>query len=63
MPLQGTGQGLRAVPPVKTRHLLGLIRYNDAMIAARPFALNTASAATAGVAVRATTIKTTTIKG
>jgi hypothetical protein len=48
---------------VKTRHLLGLIRYNDAMFAARPFALNTASAAMAGVAVRATTIKTTTIKG
>lgn len=63
MPLQGTGQGLLAVPSVKTRRLPTLIRYNDAMFAARPFALNTASAATAGVAVRATTIKTTTIKG
>ncbi|AOG22062.1 hypothetical protein BSY15_2633 [Acidovorax sp. RAC01] len=34
------------------------------MFAARPFALNTASAAQAGVAARATMIKTTTtIKG
>ncbi len=63
MPLQGTGQSLLAVPSVKTRHPPSLIRYNDAMFAARPFALNTASAAEAGVAVRATTIKTTTIKG
>lgn len=34
-----------------------------AMFAARPFALNTASATLAGVAVRAITTKTTTIKG
>lgn len=33
------------------------------MFAARPFALNTASAALAGVAVRAITTKTTTITG
>jgi len=33
------------------------------MFAARPFALNTAFAATAGVAARAITTKTTTIKG
>ena len=34
-----------------------------AMFAARPFALNTASAALAGVATRAITTKTTTITG
>jgi len=34
-----------------------------AMFAARPFPLNTATAAPAGVAARAITIKTTTIKG
>ena len=34
-----------------------------AMFAARPFTLNTASAAPADVAVRAIIIKTTTIKG
>ena len=33
------------------------------MTAARPFALNLASAALAGAAVRAGSIKTTTIKG
>jgi hypothetical protein len=33
------------------------------MFAARPFLLNTAPAALAGVAARAITIKTTTIKG
>jgi hypothetical protein len=33
------------------------------MFAARPFALNIASAATADVAVRAISTKTTTIKG
>jgi len=33
------------------------------MFAARPFALNTASATLAGVAVRAITTKTTTITG
>jgi len=33
------------------------------MFAARPFALNIASAALADVAARATTIKTTTIEG
>ncbi|CAN7497239.1 hypothetical protein LJR129_003423 [Acidovorax sp. LjRoot129] len=33
------------------------------MFAARPFTLNTATAALAGVAVRAITTKTTTIKG
>ncbi|MDP9897830.1 hypothetical protein J2W36_000063 [Variovorax ginsengisoli] len=33
------------------------------MFAARPFTLNSASAAQAGVVVRATIIKTTTIKG
>ena len=33
------------------------------MFAARPFALNIATAALAGVAVRAITTKTTTIKG
>ena len=33
------------------------------MFAARPFDLNTATAALAGVAVRAITTKTTTIKG
>jgi hypothetical protein len=33
------------------------------MFAARPFPLNTASAAPAGVAARATITKTTTIKG
>jgi hypothetical protein len=33
------------------------------MFAARPFPLNIASAASAGVAARTTTIKTTTIKG
>jgi hypothetical protein len=33
------------------------------MFATSPFALNIASAAMAGVAVRATSIKTTTIKG
>jgi hypothetical protein len=33
------------------------------MFAARAFSLNTVPAAMAGVAVRATTIKTTTIKG
>jgi hypothetical protein len=33
------------------------------MFATSPFALNIASAAPAGVAARATTIKTTTIKG
>ena len=33
------------------------------MFAACPFPLNNASATMAGVAVRATTIKTTTIKG
>jgi hypothetical protein len=33
------------------------------MFASSPFALNIASAAPADVAVRATTIKTTTIKG
>jgi len=33
------------------------------MFAVRPFALNTASAALAGVAVRAITTKTTTITG
>ncbi len=33
------------------------------MFAARPFAQNTASAALAGVAARAITTKTTTIKG
>ena len=39
-------------------------RYNRTMFAARPFALmNTATAALAGVAVRAITTKTTTIKG
>lgn len=39
-------------------------RYNPPMFAARPFTLmNTATAALAGVAVRAITTKTTTIKG
>jgi len=33
------------------------------MFAARPFHLNTAPAALAGVALRAITLKTTTIKG
>jgi len=33
------------------------------MFAARPFTLNTATAALAGVAARAITTKTTTIKG
>jgi hypothetical protein len=33
------------------------------MLAARPFALNLAPAATAGATVRASTTKTTTIKG
>jgi hypothetical protein len=33
------------------------------MFAARPFPLNTANAISAGVAVRASTTKTTTIKG
>ena len=41
----------------------GAFRYNRPMFAARPFALNTAAAALAGVAVRAITTKTTTIKG
>ena len=36
--------------------------YNVTMFAARPFLLNTASAALAGVAVRAITTKTTTIE-
>ena len=52
---------------------LAIIRLNGApcshpvqsspMFAAHPFALNTASAAQAGVAARAITTKTTTIKG
>ena len=37
------------------------MHYNVFMFAARPFALNTATAAQAGVAVRAITTKTTTI--
>ena len=41
----------------------GGVRYNAFMFAARRFFLNTASAALAGEAARAITVKTTTIEG
>jgi len=58
--MQGTGAaGHSARKQASSSHPL----QSGTMFVARPFALNTASAAQAGAAARAITTKTTTIKG